>query len=723
MHKLSATFVLLTSSCATLVAQSLPASKTPWLIEGDDARWDFAHDTVTAKNVVVKYGDAMISANNIVITNSTGDALAQGNVGLQYSGQVWLGESVHYNFFTKKIIGQNLRTGHGLYFSDDKVVVGDAAAGVYVGADAMVTADDYAEPSYHIQAKSIVVVPGEYLEAHRATLYLGKVPVFYLPYYRTSLKNEGPRFEFTPGYRSQFGPYLLTTYHAYRSEEFKVSLHADYRIDRGPGVGPDFKWNLKSWGDGELRTYYAHDNKPGLDNNFRPIDPDRYRLWFAHQAEPLTNFTLTGVARYQSDPTIVRDFFESEYKRNVQPSTFVEANKRWANFSVDLLAQPRLNNFYETVERLPDVKVTGFRQQLGSSPFYYESDSSFGYYHRRFAAGSTNEPFAAARADTFHQITLPYTVDGFLNFIPRVGGRYTYYGEASDHGGITDERNRGVFNTGAELNFKASRLWADADNKFFQIDGLRHIIQPSINYSFVPRPSVTPHELPQFDYQVPTTRLLPIEFPDFNAIDAIDSQSVLRLGLRNKIQTRRNDQLDNLLHWSVFTDWRLSRTNRQDTFSDLYSDLDLKPWSWLTLSSELRYNMEQRRLNEAIHQIAFTPGDRWSLGVGHRYLHQDISQGITYGDDLLFSTLYYRFNQNWAFRMYHQFQALDRVLEEQDYTMYRDFRSWTGALTFRVRDNRTGPIDYTVAFTFSFKVFPRYKVNDDQVYPTRLLGY
>src|SRR5256885_6706203 len=52
---------------------------------------------------------------------------------------------------------------------------------------------------------------------------------------------------------------------------------------------------------------------------------------------------------------------------------------------------------------LPDVKLTGERQQLGISPFYYESESSVGYFRHTFANDITNA-FAAYRADTFHQL-------------------------------------------------------------------------------------------------------------------------------------------------------------------------------------------------------------------------------------------------------------------------------------------------------------------------------
>ena len=187
---------------------------------------------------------------------------------------------------------------------------------------------------------------------------------------------------------------------------------------------------------------------------------------------------------------------------------------------------------------------------------------------------------AAVRADSFHQLLLPQTFFGWLNVTPRVGGRVTHNGEAEGVGTTTAEKQRWVFNTGAEVSFKASRVWKGARSRLFEVDGLRHILQPSVNYVYVPRPNRRPPELPQFDSQLPSLRLLPIDFPDYNAIDSVDSQNVLRLGLRNKFQTKRDGLVDNMLHWALYTDWRLNPRGGQGRFSDFYSDFDLRPFQW-----------------------------------------------------------------------------------------------------------------------------------------------
>ena len=83
--------------------------------------------------------------------------------------------------------------------------------------------------------------------------------------------------------------------------------------------------------------------------------------------------SVKAVVRYQSDTNIVREFFEGEYRQDPQPSTYFEVNRFWQNFSVDTYVQPQVNNFLETEERLPDVRLNGQRQQLWESPVYYES--------------------------------------------------------------------------------------------------------------------------------------------------------------------------------------------------------------------------------------------------------------------------------------------------------------------------------------------------------------
>ncbi len=715
-------------ACSCALAQTQNALEIESLT--DDGRLDFVHTNgnviVTATTpVLVRYGGGVLTADSATINRDTGEVAAAGKVRIQRDDQLWAGDRIQYNFHTRQMQTEQFRTGRAPVFAGAYGLSGDITNRLYTATNAFVTADDYAAPFERIAARRITITD-EYVEMRHATLYLGGLPVFYFPYYKRRFDDSGNRFHFVPGYRSRFGAFLLNSYNWFLNDRLDGSVHADYRTKRGVGAGADFNVHLDRWGEASLRYYYAQDDAPSEDLAGNRMPDDRQRVYFAYLAEPVTNVTFRSQVRYQSDALMTHDFFEGDYRQNPQPNTFFEATKFWDNFALDLYAQPRVNDFLNTVERLPEVKLTGWRQQLGASPLYYESESSAGFYHRRFAEtnGVPEPDYDAFRGDAYHQVVLPWTFFDWLNVTPRVGGRFTYYSEATATNTTANEIYRGVFNTGAEVSLKASRTWAGATNGLLQLDGLRHIVEPSLNYVYVPRPNERPWEIPQFDSELPSLRLLPLEFPDYNAVDSVDTQNALRLGLRNRLQTKRGGQVEDWLEWSLFTDWRLKRLGGQQSFSDLSSDLSFRPRSWLTFSSETRFNVDDGQFRLAFHTLTLQPNNVWNWSLGHYYLRDDFHAVPTAwgdGNDLITSRLFYRLNENWAARIALYYEARDGRMQEQLYTLYRDFRSWTGALTFRVRDNRNGDMEYAVAFTFSLKMSPRYKLGDDTVRPYGLI--
>jgi hypothetical protein len=139
----------------------------------------------------------------------------------------------------------------------------------------------------------------------------------------------------------------------------------------------------------------------------------------------------------------------------------------------------------------------------------------------------------------------------------------------------------------------------------------------------------------------------------------------------------------------------------------------------------LRYQINGGTVRLALDSLTLAPNDIWSWSLGHYYIRDDFSTSPTalgQGNSLFLSSLYYRLNENWGLRATHHFEVTDGRMEEQTYSVYRDFRSWTAALSFRYRDNRTGSDDYTVAFTFSLKAHPRYGLGTDTARSYSMLG-
>jgi LPS-assembly protein len=708
----------------------------PGTVEGK-IDYDLANGTATGTNgVYVKYQNATMTANSAALNMKTGDVEADGNVRIESADQLWVGDHIHYNFKTKQMRTEQFRTGRSPIFASGKNLSGNSSNRVYFAESGAVTTDDTADPAYQVRASRIKILPGKSVEMWNAVLYLGDVPVFYFPYYKRNLGPHANNYTVTPGYNSRFGGYALNTYRWYLGEDLDGKIHADYRAKRGVGVGPDINGRLGQWGDFKLQYYYTHDSRPDSSTNSFPqygsIPENRQRLKFDWQATPATNLNLKALVNYQSDPLMVHDFFPGDYSANPQPNTFVEANKYWDNWSLDALTTPRINSFFNQVERLPDVRLTGYRQQVLDTPVYYDSQSSAGWYRQfnTYTNGlyhNTNGYYAnsAARGDTYHQLTLPWTFFHWLNVTPRVGGRVTYYSSQNiTNGTANSDTTREVFNTGIGTSFKASQTWAGATNSALQIDGLRHIIEPSANYVYVPDPSTPPAKLPQFDGEQPSLMLLPDTFPDYNDIDSIDTQNAIRFGLRNTLQTKRDGQLDNLLSWNMNLDWRLDPKNGQENFGDLYSAVAFRPRTWVTAESQTRSDLNDGKLNMSFQQLTFAPNDRWSWGVGYWYL-----RGGAWGNNpawtenqTVTSTVFVRLGDNWGARMTDNYNCVTSRLQEQFYTIYRDLRSWTSALTFRVTNDAGNSANYTIALTLSLKASPSMSVGEDVANRYRLVG-
>ena len=649
-----------------------------------------------------------LTAENATLNNKTGAVVATGNVILRREGTVWKADRIEYNFHSKHVASAQFKTGGLSYFMQGASMDGNQTTGLYRAKDILFTTDDAENPTMFIKAKEVTVVPGEYVEFKHATLHLGKVPVFYLPYFRRSLKHRRQNIQLRPGYKSEWGAYLLTSFRFPRTDHFSFETNLDYRTERGFGLGPRLEYDFPEYGTGQINLYRAYDDDPLTDSRGLAIDRERDLAQWSHRYHQ-DGFTAMAALEYESDEYMRRDFYEALYRRNVQPNTFLELSQAWQDYHLSVLVQPRVNAFYENVDRLPDITLSGTRHRLGDSPVYYDTESSIGYLRRRYDHASSSNDYGLLRADTLHQFYLPKTYGGWLNVTPRAGGRFTHYGKADGSGSTKDRRERYVFSTGVEVSTKLSKFMPGAQSKLLAVNGLRHIIQPSINYAFIPRPNRVPSELHQFDAEITSPRLLPIELPEYNAIDNIDAQNVLRLGLRNRLQTKRKNGVEDLIDWNVYTDWRIDPNADQNTFADAFSDTVIRPRSWLSLNSRLRYDLDNSLWRTLNHSFTITPdSNRWAMHGGHYYYLAQPDLSKANHTSVVYGGLDYRLNENWSFTTRQYFDAKSGEHSSPDYIFQRDMRSWTFFVdvSFRKgtgrRDNEMG-----ISLNYSLKFSPR----------------
>ena len=206
-------------------------------------------------NGVFKWNGAVLTAERGSIERESGETHVDGKVRIQMDDMLWTGEHVSYNFKTRQMETDEFRTGKSPVFAAGRGLRGDITNKVYYGTNAFITTDDVSEPAFRLRAKHIKVIPGKRIVAKDATLWLGDVPVFYFPYFSRNLGEHANNLNFTPGYRSSFGAFLLNDYTWFLNDQLDGRLHLDYRQKRGVGVGPDLSFHLGRWGEAEFRYY------------------------------------------------------------------------------------------------------------------------------------------------------------------------------------------------------------------------------------------------------------------------------------------------------------------------------------------------------------------------------------------------------------------------------------------------------------------------------------
>jgi hypothetical protein len=86
-----------------------------------------------------------------------------------------------------------------------------------------------------------------------------------------------------------------------------------------------------------------------------------------------------------------------------------------------------------------------------------------------------------------------------------------------------------------------------------------------------------PAEILQFDRYIPSTQLRPIDFPQFTSIDSINYWTIARLGVRNRLQTRRDDTTINWLELETYFDANIDNPYDRSNFSNVFNNLRFQP--------------------------------------------------------------------------------------------------------------------------------------------------
>ena len=684
-------------------------------------------------NVAIHIGNTDIYADYAQYNSSTHDVELRGHVRIYRDTSLYIADNGIYNTETKKIRAINGRTASQPYFLGGANVESIEENG-YLIRNGTFTTQDSAKPDFHLHARKIRVYEKDRVIFQYVTAYIGKVPVFWWPYLYQSLSDT---FSFTvsPAYTSTWGPSILTQVTFPITDNIKGRARFDYFGRRGPAIGfdPVIDYGKDEDSQARIKTFYIQDQNPELNQTNIPrqgVPTGRYRL----SLEDRTNFTdeIYGLANLTklSDQYVMQDFYPGEFRVDPVPDNVVALAKTDPFFTLTGITRFQANDFFTTTERLPEVVLDVKRHALFGGPIFYEGETGFANLQLQFPEGSGFENYGTDRFDTFHQLTYPNTYFGWLSIVPRVGFRGTYYGKTWDLGSTTfvppsnplvpdfilppptlanpvefdGDTFRTVFNTGAEASFKISRTWENVQSRAFGLDGLLHVIQPFTNFSYVSENGPNPTSILGFDRFEPSTQLRAIDFPQFTTIDSIDNWTVWRVGVRNRLETRRDDRTITWLELDTFFDVNFDNPYDRTDYSNFFNNLRFTPLPWMSFSVNSQVPAFAKGFTEVNTLASVQPLANLQLTVGHRYLNDN---PFFLDSSLFLVGGYYRINDNWGIGAQEQYEAATGLLEQQRYSIYRDLSSWVASFGGVIRDNK-GVKEYGVIFTMTLKAFPKF---------------
>ncbi len=686
-------------------------AKSPITINGDHVEYSTDSSFVTAQgDVSIVMKETKLSCDKLTINTITKDVEAFGHIRLEDGKGVIEGKSLKYNFVEKTgIIMDAFFRANPFFGRAEKLdKINDEE---FIAMRSYVTTCSYDIPHFRMKSKKVKFYPGNKVEIKDTLMTLGRdnqVPILYLPQFKQYFKDKFMRGQWMPGKSKEWGYYMLTAWRYNLNDYITGKLMFDYRSYRGFAEGFLSEYRTDDLGKGDLKLYYTQerDRSGGLGEGVDiPKVFQRYLVRWRHKwdIDRQSNFISqyykiidSKRAIHGSKYNFLKDYFPREYDKDSQPLSFAQYHRGFGYSSIDFLFQPRINRWTDQLEKKPQITYVMPANKIFGSPFYFESSDSFAEFRYKHAVPSpSTSDIKSNRFDFNNTVSYPTKI-AFVYFSPNVGNRITYYNSDIYGSSIAP---RTIFLTGATastkfyrfFNLKTNLLWLD-------LNGLRHVITPTITYAYNHRPTLSSTRIKQID-----------------GTDAIDTNNNMNFLLQNKLQTKRGGVSVDLVDFRIETNYNflsvepMTGIKNKGGLGNFKLNLDVLPYSWLSWRSNTTWSTRSKYFTNANTDLNLNFGKDHSTGMGMRYERKG-------GRELTFTTQW-RLSPKWKISFYERYQfgklsALNRGLREQQYVLSRDLHCWTVDLSYNEQRGKGN----TIWVVFRLKAFPEMEFDYNKTY-------
>jgi len=308
-------------------------------------------------------------------------------------------------------------------------------------------------------------------------------------------------------------------------------------------------------------------------------------------------------------------------------------NKNWPLYSLnaelrwyDDIIKRRQEETNTTLQRLPVITFNGSKQNILTSPFYFDMASEYTYFYSE--DGPRNH-----RADIHPRFYLPYSFGSYFNIEPSVGIRETVWYVDKQEYSSSDKKTltRELYDIKVDLFSEVYHVF-NIDGK--RVERIKHIVRPNIIYDYIPEKDQS-------------------EFPFLDDIDRIERKNLVTYSLTNTLTSKSKKNTGEIkglskdkstadssyeppmydynefLRFKLEQSYDINKEKEDDPepFSPIHGELELYPIRYFSIKSDADWshydsNFRSRNVAATIWDMR---GDK--LLVDYRY-QRDISETV-----------------------------------------------------------------------------------------------
>jgi lipopolysaccharide assembly outer membrane protein LptD (OstA) len=632
------------------------------------------------KNVRLTYGDVRLRAEEVKVNIKEGKVLAKGDAVLILDKDEFKGSEIEYNFEEGK--GKILKADT---FEDPWYIKADLIEKTgereYLAYDTKITSCEFPAPHYHFSSKKIKLYPHERIWIENAVMWIGRVPVFYLPIYTRSLKGKPYGLVISPGYDTKKGFFLLSHYNWYINRDLEGRIYFDPVERQGLGRGLDVRYGYKGTPLGYIYAYQMREDNLSYDSEggeyYHPQDAGRTNRWKAH-ARHWQNLGAKDSLFFEVNKFSDKDFHEDFYSeekwrgwewerlKDYDQQNVAELSHREKNFTFSLSARKQLNSFFDVTERLPEVNFDLRRTEI-LPHLYLDLDGNYVYLREKPGWKEMH------RSDALVELSRPVRVFGWLNLTPAIADRVTWY----NRGAYEKEQFwRHYYGTSIGMD---TRLYKIQHLPEGRIEKKRHIVEPRLTYYYYPDINMDQNKLFNFD-----------------SVDRLKDENRFSFQLINRWQGKDRKTRETI-EWIRAISETGYDIKESSSFSDFRQEFLINPHADLSIGLEAQYDFHKSEL-EMINSDIYWEKEPWEVSLGSTYyLTDEKRSNLDIEEEIL-----WKFSRKWHFGLGSRYDLDERHLEWLEFSVHRDLHCWQAQFLVQKRQKEFEDRDelrFYLAFT------------------------